>query len=163
MSIFSKSLTRMRWRSVRIWSTAWRSWSCTPWWRRRIAVVWRGWRNPAARGVPSVWVRRIRVRVPWILWARRWSRRRLGHRCCLRLLFRGWLHLFEDWARIQATPVELAFVCQEVLSVMLFQRVSSTGRGSDAELCCNVLPSFVLRGLEGNKEELKANSTYNCT
>ena len=130
-------LTRMRWRPFR----ARRCRRCTSW-GGRITVVGR----LTARWKTTVWIRWIGIRVPGVLGTRRRSWRRLGKRA-LRLLLDLGFNLCENGRGVQPAAIKVAFVRQQILAVVFFQRVSSTGGGSDAQLGRDILPSFVLCAL----------------
>lgn len=75
------------------------------------------------------------------------SRRR--HRCRLgRLLLRAGLHLGDDRARIDPAAVKLALERQQILGVVLPQRVRRTAAGTDSQHSGNVLPRFALGNLK---------------
>lgn len=63
------------------------------------------------------------------------------------LLLSGGLDLVDDGLRVDAAAVEVALVRQQVLGVVLAQRVRGRRRRADAQQPRDVLPRFVFRHL----------------
>lgn len=62
-------------------------------------------------------------------------------------------YLLEERAWVDASAVELALEGQEILAVVLLERVGARGAGADAQLRGDVLPRLVLGALQMTGEE----------
>lgn len=73
---------------------------------------------------------------------------RRGHRYRLRCLLLGCrFDLIDDGEGVNASPVKLAFIGQDMLHVVLAEGVWATGRSPDAHDSRHILPLFVLGNL----------------
>ena len=85
--------------------------------------------------------------VPGVLRSGGGGGRRLRGRLLL-LLGGGGLGLLEERARVDAAAVELTLEGQEILAVVLLERVGAGGAGADAQRRRDVLPRLVLGALQ---------------